>query len=168
MIILVGGFPGSGKTFFAKRLASRLNCHWLSSDRVRKDLKATGKYRIDDKMHNYKALAAVTEQCLLAGESLLVVDATFSHQQMRDLFLSLGKKLQKSVLLIWIYASEDVIRRRLQKPREDSEADYGVYEKIRRQFEPITQPFLSLESTDENIEQMLAKAEHYIKSNEGR
>lgn len=123
---------------------------------------------MDDKMHNYKALAAVTEQCLLAGESLLVVDATFSHQQMRDLFLSLGKKLQKSVLLIWIYASEDVIRRRLQKPREDSEADYGVYEKIRRQFEPITQPFLSLESTDENIEQMLAKAEHYIKSNEGR
>lgn len=168
MIVLIGGLPGSGKTFFARRLAWRLQGQWLSSDRIRRSRKATGKYRMDDKLHIYQTLADLTEQNLLNGESLLVIDATFSHRSMRDVFLTLGERIHNPVLLIWIYANEDLVRSRLRQTREDSEADYDVFEKIRKQFEPITFPFLKLESTNENIEHMLDEAEHYIAMNERR
>jgi predicted kinase len=168
MMVLIGGFPGSGKTFFARQLALRLNGLWLSSDEVRKLLKVTGKYRIDDKLHVYHQLASTTEKSLINYQKIVIVDATFSHRSMRDIFTSLAEKLSVPVLFIWVYADENLIRKRLQHPREDSEADYGVFEKIRKQFEPITIPFLSLESTNENIEQMLQKAERYIKADERR
>lgn len=168
MIILIGGFPGSGKTFFARRLASRLNGLWLSSDKVRKSLKATGRYRIDDKLRVYSELASMVEESLKKSRKTVIVDATFSHQSMRDIFISLAERLSVSARFIWVYASEEVIRERLQQPREDSEANYGVFEKIRKQFEPITLPFLRLESTNESIEQMLLTAEQYIRADEGR
>lgn len=167
MIVLIGGFPGSGKTFFAKRLALRANAPWLSSDRVRKSLKATGKYKIDDKVHVYQALAANAEESL-KSEEMVIVDATFSHQSMRDIFISLAERLSVPLLFIWVCAGEDLIRKRLEQPREDSEANYSVFEKVRKQFEPISLPFLSLESTNENIEHMLAKAEQYIRADERR
>ncbi len=161
MIILIGGFPGCGKTFFAKRLASRMHAHLLSSDKVRKVLNAAGKYKIDDKLHIYRELSSLAEERITKSKDIVIVDATFSHQRMRNIFISLAKRLSVPLLFIWIYASEELIKKRLDQPREDSEADYSVFEKIRKQFEPITMAFLSLESTDDNIEQMLAKAGRY-------
>ena len=162
MIVLVGGLPGSGKTYFAKKLAGETDAILFSSDKVRKFLGASGTYNIEDKLHVYKELASVAESELINSKKRVVIDATFSHQSMRLLFTELATRLSVPLYFIWIYASEKVIRERTQMPREDSEADFEVYKKIRDQFEQITIPCLMLESTDNNIEVMLKKAEDYM------
>ena len=167
MIILTGGFPGSGKSYFAKRLAAKIDAVWLSSDGVRKVLNATGKYKFDDKMLVYNELARLSELHVKESRSV-IVDATFSHKSMRDLFTSLAGKLSVPLRFIWVYANEELIRERLQKPREDSEADFAVYQKIRDQFEPINIPAARIESTKNNVESMLRIAKQFINGNEGR
>ena len=167
MMILVGGLPGSGKTYFAKRLAARIGAVCLSSDGVRKALKATGKYKLEDRMIVYKELAKLAELHLIESQNV-IVDATFSRQNMRDIFTSLADKLSVPSHFIWVYANEELIKERLQQPREDSEADFAVYQKIRDQFEPIDLPFARIASTNENVESMLKKAEQFISGNEGR
>jgi predicted kinase len=167
MMVLVGGLPGSGKTYFAKRLAATLDAVWLSSDVERKRLKAAGKYKLDDRMLVYKELGKLAELHLIESQNV-IVDATFSRQDMRDLFTSLAGKLSVPLHFIWVYANEQLIKERLKQPREDSEADFAAYQKIHDEFEPIDFPFATIESTNDNVESMLKKAEQFISGNERR
>jgi predicted kinase len=166
MMVLVGGLPGSGKTYFAKRLASRIDAVWLSSDGVRNALKARGKYKIEDRLLVYTELSKLAELPLMESKNV-IVDATFSRQNMRDLFISLAGKLSVPVHFIWVYANEELIKERLQHQREDSEADFTVYKTIRDQFEPLNLRFAKIESTNDNVESMLQIAEQFISGNDG-
>ena len=167
MMVLVGGLPGSGKTYFAKRLASKIDAVWLSSDSVRKSLTATGKYKLGERMHIYKELARLAELRLIESQNV-IIDATFSRQNMRDLFTFLADKLSVPLHFIWVYANEELIKERLQRQRQDSEADFSVYQKIRDEFDPLNLPFTKIESTNDNVESMLEMAEQLISGNEGK
>lgn len=161
MIVLVGGLPGSGKTYFAERLASRIGAGYISSDQVRMALRATGKYDIGDKLYVYRELVGRAEsEC--ADKKTVVIDATFSHEAMRAFFVSLASKLDIAFRMIWVFADEKLIKERTSKPRKHTEADFGVYLKIRDQFQPITFPVLELESTNDNIDGMLKAGVDYL------
>ncbi|HEU5148113.1 MAG TPA: AAA family ATPase [Chryseosolibacter sp.] len=161
MIILVAGLPGSGKSYFAERLAERLNADYVNSDRVRVELHASGKYSVKDKLVVYKEMLLKTMKAIEDGRDV-VVDATFYHHTMREMFLRLADGYKQGVRLIEVVAEEAIIRERLNRPRKYSEADFGVYEQVRDDFEGITMPHLMLESTDDNLEDMLKSAIMYI------
>ncbi len=161
MIILVAGLPGSGKSYFAERIAGRLDAVYINSDRVRLELQASGKYSLADKLLVYKELLLRTTAAIQQKKDV-VVDATFYHHTMREMFLRLAEGYHLVAHIIEVVADEALIKKRLQKPRTYSEADYSVYEIVRDGFEEITMPHLTLESTDENIDDMLKKAESYI------
>ncbi|MEO5603843.1 MAG: ATP-binding protein [Cyclobacteriaceae bacterium] len=161
MIVLVGGLPGSGKTYFASRLAKRIKAQCISSDKVRKTLHALGKHSLEDKLAVYKELVIMASSELKLSR-IVVIDATFSHRDMRTILVELAKSLSQPLCLLWIYAAEDLIKKRIAGPRENSEADFKVYEKIRDQFQPIDIPHLTIESRDNNIEDMLKQGEDYI------
>lgn len=163
MIILVAGLPGSGKSYFAERLAERLDAVYINSDRVRIALQATGKYSTADKLLVYKEMLLQATRAL-EQKSRVVVDATFYHHTMREMFLRIADGYSVDIRVIEVVADEALIRRRLQKPRKYSEADYKVYEIVRDDFEGITMPHLTLQSTDDNLHEMLTKAESYIES----
>jgi predicted kinase len=55
-----------------------------------------------------------------------------------------------------------VINERLKKTRTDSEADFDVYKKVKNEWEPFNPDHLILQSTDNNIEEMLHKATSYL------
>jgi predicted kinase len=167
-IVLVGGLPGSGKTYFSKRLAERINANYLSSDSMRKSLRARGKYDIKDKLLIYLELVKVAESKVLNEHLPVIVDATFSHRAMRQPFMQLASKKSLPLKFIWVFADEQLIRKRTGKDREESEADYNVYLKIRDELEPLDIPHLAVESTDENIEAMLRKGVTYIFSDAGK
>lgn len=160
-IILVSGLPGSGKSYFARRLASRLGAEHINSDSVRKAMGASGRYSFEDKLAVYKVMARITERYLDANK-LVVADATFYHPVMRDMFVKIAQERAIDIYFIEITAEESLIEERLKKPREDSEADFQVYKDIRNQLQQMTNPHLTLESTNENIESMLDEAIAYI------
>jgi predicted kinase len=161
MIILVSGLPGSGKSYFAEKLAARIGAAYLNSDQVRIAMQASGKYTLEDKLSVYRQMAMETQK-LINEKKKVVVDATFYRQDIRDLFFKLTENKRIPIRIINVTANEALIRERLKKPRKYSEADFAVYEKIRDEFEAITAPHLTLQSTDSNITSLLNKAIQYI------
>ncbi|NIJ52564.1 AAA family ATPase [Dyadobacter arcticus] len=162
MIIIVFGLPGSGKSFFASRLADKLNVKYISSDQTRKGVHALGKYSFEDKMTIYHLMAKNVDEDLNQGETV-VIDATFHHDAMRAIFINLGKRRETPIRFILIQATDSITKKRLSGIRQDSEADYAVYLLIREQFEMPEIPILKLQSENDNIDRMTQKALEYLR-----
>ena len=157
------GLPGSGKSFFSQHLAKALNAEYLSSDRVRNTLKMSGKYTLNDKLYVYEWLANLAEGAI-DRKAKVVVDATFYLHQTREFFLEIAKRRNIEMKCILIQASETLIKKRLEEHRKESEADYKVYKKIKKEYENIDLPCLRLTSKSDNIDLMLQQALDFIES----
>jgi len=160
MIIVVFGLPGSGKSYFAARLAKNIKADYVNSDRLRKEMFPVRTYSEQEKAAVYNAMLKKMKEAVKQNRSI-VLDATFHNNETRKLFTQEGKKKER-ICFIEIKADEDLIRQRLRKERAYSEADFEVYKLIRRQWEPLNEPHLRLDSTDENIENMLNQAAAYL------
>lgn len=167
LIVMVAGLPGSGKSFFAKRLASEIEALYLSSDELRKQIGLRGRYLVGDKLTVYEELCK--RACLsIQDQQSVIMDATFYLQSVREKVYDLAEKLSCNLIMIYVHADEKLIKDRLLSDREDSEADFQVYLKIKNQYEPIHREHLKLESTNENIVEMLDKALNYISIQDGK
>lgn len=165
MLIIVSGLPGSGKSYFATKLAERLGAEYISSDQTRKSMDAMGRYRFEDKLTVYEEMAKKTGEGLRQNRAI-VVDATFYRHEMRDIFSTLCKLLHKPYFYFEIHADKKLIEERLSQPRIDSEADFAVYQQLVREYESPGNDRMVLESTNSNIEAMLTEALAYIGKNQ--
>lgn len=160
MIVVVFGLPGSGKSYFSSHLAEQMNAEYISSDRLRMEMFQVRTYTETEKLSVYdKMLLQLTDACRRKKD--VVLDGTFYKAGIRNKFLS---RLDGRILFIEVKAGESVIRERLSKPRPYSEAGFEVYEEIKGQWEPLAEEHLILESTDNNLDEMLSKAMAYIDS----
>ncbi len=161
MIIMVSGLPGSGKTFFSRHLQKELTAHYLSTDMIREELGKKGDYDPQTKQLVYERMVEKAEKHLQQGMDV-IVDATFHKSSRRDLFRRLALKMGHELVVIEIKASEQTVWQRLAKSRKHSEADYRVYQKIREESEPLSQPHLTLRSDVLSIEEMVTLAKKRI------
>lgn len=152
------GLPGSGKSYFARKLAEALQAEYISSDQLRKQLFPVRHYTEREKMTVYEEMLQRVKE-LVARGSNLVVDATFYLNRLREQFVD---AVDDHVVMIEVTAPEHLIKERLQLPRTDSEADYDVYLAIRSVWEPVQQPHLTLESQNDNLQDMLKNALNYL------
>ena len=160
MIVLVLGLPGSGKSYFAERLANQLDAEYRNSDRLRRELFPKRTYSEQEKAMVYSMMFEKMEEALHQNRSL-VLDATFHKKETRHPFLAKG---EGKISIIEVRADEETIRQRVQKNRPISEADFDVYQFIKQEWEPLDAPHLVLESTNHNIDDMLQQAQEYLKN----
>jgi len=161
VLVMVMGLPGSGKSFFAKRLAKEIDAVYIGSDELRKELGLMGMYRLENKLTVYEEMFRRAKGIHKTGQNV-VLDGTFFLQQVRDLVIFLAKSLSWRLTIIHIQAEEELITKRLSKPREDSEADMEVYQRIKSEFEPIIENHLLIQSIDGFIEESVEKAINFI------
>lgn len=161
MLIVVFGLPGTGKTFFASKLAVLLDAAHLSSDEVRISIDLQGQYDTNSKETVYDTMMQQAELVLKAGKPV-ILDATFHKKSLRVKAKALAVKCQVDCLFIEIISGRILLRERLRRKREKSEADYEVHLLIKRLFEPMDEDHLQLESKASNINDMLKKAETWI------
>lgn len=102
-------------------------------------------------------MLSITETNLVRNTSV-IVDATFYKKRLRLPFYSLADRLNCSCAVIYLFAEEALVKERTSQVREDSEADYAVYLKLKDAFESIEKPYLTLQSTDSNIDLLLSAA----------
>ncbi|MFZ1785989.1 MAG: AAA family ATPase [Ferruginibacter sp.] len=161
-VVVVFGLPGSGKSYFAGRLAKNLDAVYINSDQVRMDLFKKRSYSPEEKDAVYRQMLSKLTEALNQKRNV-VLDATFHKADTRELFI---KEMEDKggIQFIEVTAKEDIIRDRLKEERPYSEADFNIYQLISRQFEPFTRPHLLLESTNENIDDMLLQATAYLKN----
>ncbi len=161
-LTLVCGLPGSGKSFFAQKLSARIDALYLNSDVLRKELFPSNRtYSEIEKQQVYNTLLERASHAIQTNKSV-VVDATFYKNNLRTPFYQLAKQVNCSLKLFKIEADETLIQERTSKTRDDSEADFHVYLKLKDVFEPIDIPFCTLKSERANIETLLSDALNYL------
>lgn len=163
MIIVVFGLPGSGKSYFAERLAKKIGAEYVNSDRVRKEMISRRTYSEQEKAAVYDALLEKTRMAVREKRDI-VLDATFHKDDRRK---TLVKEFDGPgrILFIEIRADEDLTRHRLLKKRTDSDADFSVYKLLLKEWEPMQEQHLILHSTDDNIDSLLDDALKYLEKN---
>ncbi|WP_186754975.1 AAA family ATPase [Echinicola salinicaeni] len=167
MLIMVMGLPGTGKSYLAAKIARALGAVHLKTDVIRKDLGLSNQYSKKDKMKVYKEMERRAKLILGKGD-FLVLDATFYLMETRKPFFNLAAKQHVSLVKLLVEADESVVSKRMAMTREDSEADFDVYLKIKEVFDPVLHPYLSLISHRSNINEILQQALNYIKLGEDK
>lgn len=162
MVVVVFGLPGSGKSYFASRLAAEFDAHHINSDEVRIELEKQGQYNNEIRETIYNTMMQQASLLLDAGR-IVVLDATFYKESLRKKAIDLAGEKGVDILFIEIIAGRNLVRKRLERKRETSEADYRVHLLIKRLFEPMEEPHLILESKAANIEDMLDEAIPFVK-----
>jgi uncharacterized protein len=152
ILILIAGLSGSGKTWLAQRLTSRLLGIHLRSDVERRRMAglsgtersnsavAEGLYSPEMTVGVYRRLAQ-SAQDTLAGGYATIIDATFSRRTDRAHFHELSIRLGVKVCIVHCHAPRDVLQARIverrQRSDDPSEADLAVLNWQELHFEPI-------------------------------
>lgn len=165
MIIIVFGLPGSGKSYFARRLAAVLHAEYINSDILRRKMFHTRTYTEEEKEMVYDLMVDYMREAKTQNKNI-VLDATFYKDRIRKKVTC--ETSVDGIILIEVWAEESLIKERLLKPREDSEADFEIYRKIKAEWESLSEPHLVLQSTNDNIKEMLQQTMDYLHRNDKR
>jgi predicted kinase len=160
MIVMLMGLPGTGKSTFAKALAHSLGAKHINSDQIRSELGRRGNYKLKSKWLVYQEMALQMLRHMQFGRSV-VLDATFSQADWREYFVMLADP--QPIYLIELTAPESVIENRLQQKRPFTDANYPVYELIKKEYEPEATEHLRLDSSQMQLGKMINQALQYLK-----
>jgi predicted kinase len=165
MVILVSGLPGSGKSFFAEKLAARLDAYYLSSDRIRKEVFKHPTYTEEEKKAVYSEMKRRLIALLKTDSSKnIILDATFFKEDLRKTFCRESITYKTTCKTFIITANDEDIQERVKQKRAYSDADYSVHLKLKEQFEWPQSDYLVLDSSCLHINQMLDQAVAYLKT----
>lgn len=161
MLIAVLGLPGTGKTYFATRLAEVLDWPHFNTDQVRTTLGLRENYAQEIRQQVYNHLFAWAFEAL-DDQQGVIIDATFSEQHYLDQLMLQAKQKEWVVNFIEMTAKEDTIRQRVSRDREDSEAGWEVYLKMKETYDPIQEPHLTFNSTHQSVKEMIERTIDYF------
>jgi hypothetical protein len=159
MLIIICGLPGSGKTTLARALSKRLSASHISSDLIRKEMFPKPAYSEAEKEAVYMEMRKRVKKTLSEGIGV-VVDATFYKKRQREYFVAVARECGARNALILCVLEEQAVESRLAKRKQGgvSDADYKVYLKLKKEFEPIAKEHLEIDSAlpvRERIERVL-------------
>lgn len=140
VLVVVSGLPGTGKSYFCRRLAERLPSVILESDALRKVLFPSPGYSQAESAHLFKAIRLLVDRLLARGISI-IVDATNLTERYREYFYSVADRRGVKLILARIEAPPEVVRERIEARQANSEgrsdASWEVYQKMKDSVERI-------------------------------
>jgi predicted kinase len=141
------GAPGSGKSYLGRTLSEALGAELIQTDAVRKELFPEPRYTSDEASTVYGVCHRRIAAALAEG-TCVVFDGTNLRERRRRTLYQLADRAKALALVIVAYASEETIRQRLAfraaggDPTDQSDADWGIYLRMRRDTEPVPRPHL--------------------------
>jgi len=150
MLIIVCGLPGTGKTTLSKRIADETKSFLLNTDVIRKKITEDPKYTEREKSLIYELLFEMAEKFLLTGKNV-ILDGTFYREELRERAKEIARNTRNKYKIIEIICDEKLIKKAMVERKKDrkcvSDADFDTYNKIKKQFEPIREKHLVLDTS---------------------
>lgn len=146
LVIMVGA-PGSGKSYLGRTLSVALGAELIQTDGVRKELFPEPSYTPDEASTVYGVCHRRIAAALAEGKCV-IFDGTNLRERRRRTLYQLAERAKAQVWIVVAYASEETIRQRLQfraaggDPTDQSDADWAIYLRMRRDTEPVPRPHL--------------------------
>ncbi len=100
LLILLYGYPGSGKTYFARQLTQHLQAAHVHGDRIRGELFDKPRYDKEENEVIAQLMDYMTGEFLNAGLSV-VYDTNAMRAGQRRLLRDMARKVHAQPLLIW-------------------------------------------------------------------
>ena len=120
-LVLLYGYPGSGKTFFARQASELLNIPHISSDRIRFELFEKPSYSKEEQTIVMNIMLMMLEEYMKIGLSA-IFDISLNRLQDRRTMRDLARKYNVIPLLVWLQADAETCYQR-SKSRDHRKTD---------------------------------------------
>src|SRR5690349_4784792 len=100
LLILLYGFPGSGKTYFARQFCEELQAAHVQGDRIRSELFDQPRYDKEENNVITQLMDYMAEEFLSAGLSV-VYDANAMRHSQRHALREMARRHKAQPLLVW-------------------------------------------------------------------
>jgi predicted kinase len=148
-LVVVSGLPGTGKTYFSKKLSDRLLFVTLESDVLRRILNPIPDHSKSESARLFSAIHLICERLLKEGRSV-IVDATNLTEKHRQYFYDISDRLGVKLILVHVEAPASIVKDRLDKRANDtgsnSDADWKVYRRMRHTVDKIKRKYYPVDT----------------------
>jgi predicted kinase len=149
-LIMLYGFPGSGKTYFSRQLSEEVQAAHVQGDRIRFELFENPRY---DKQENEvinHLMNYMTEEFLSAGISV-IYDANSMRFAQRRALRDLARRSKASHALIWLQIDADsALARVTNRDRRKTDDKYAA-PIDRKTFDALTNQMQNPNTTEDYI-----------------
>jgi predicted kinase len=151
-LIVVSGLPGSGKSYFSRRLAERLPFPIIESDAMRQILAPQPSYSPGESERLFRACHALIGDLLRKGISL-IFDATNLIERNREQLYRIADSADAKLILVRVEAPPELVRQRLERRQmepdqnDKSDADWKVYQKMTATAERIRRNHFAVDTS---------------------
>lgn len=126
VLILMYGFPGSGKTYFARQFCEAMQAAHLEQDRIRFELFQQPRYSKQENAALNRIIEYMVGEFLTAGISV-VLDMNAMRISQRRSLREIARANKASVLVVWFQIDADTAFTRNQKrDRRKNDDRYAV------------------------------------------
>ncbi len=150
--IVVSGLPGTGKSFFCRKLAERMPFLIIESDALRKSLFETPTYSATESAYLFSLCHLLIEEFLQKGIPI-IFDATNLSERHRERLYNISEKTGAKLILVRIEAPPAVVRQRLLRreekadPEDKSDANWEVYQRMRLNVDRIRRNHFAVDTS---------------------
>lgn len=150
--VVVSGLPGTGKTFFCRKLAEKQPFCILESDALRKILFPSPDYSADESARLFAACHSLIEWLLQNGVPV-IFDATNLSERHREHLYLIGDRSGARLVLVRVEAPPAVAYQRLQArkngaiPEDKSDADWDIYRQMKPRAEKIQRNHFAVDTS---------------------
>ncbi len=141
LLIMTMGYPGAGKTFFARQFAELYGLTRISEDRIRFELFEKPRFSKDE----FEIIGHVQEYMLeevMQAEQVIVCDASFLSFKQREKYYELARKKGYRTLTVWLQTdTETSANRAANRDRRNPDSKYSfsitpaIFQSLRTQLE---------------------------------
>jgi len=145
LLVLLYGFPGSGKTYFARQLAEDLSSAHVHSDRIRFELFEQPRYDRQENGIVTQLMRYMTEEFLSAGMNV-IYDMNAMRKGQRATLREMARKKGAKTIVVWFQMDADTaFTRASSRDRRKADDKYAMeysHESFKRYISHMQHPEL--------------------------